>query len=164
MRFYEYYYFNSWVTMVTCIICHIFLYCLYLYFLYLYKFTCLVEVLWPSQQYEPRHKKTCLRGLQPGKTNRPAQPKKTGRGLKFQIQKLEVLYYPGREKNKALICTFIVCICHKQVFSWHGYYVSQAEPMLSKNWCDLYVLDLRCPAEVIPWLSAVTEASGCPTP
>ena len=47
------------------------------------------------------------------------------RGLKFQMWKLEVLYYLGSEKLGAdqivwmrrLICTFVVCIWHQQVFS-----------------------------------------------
>ena len=43
---------------------------------------------------EPRQEKTCLGGLQPGKTQTYlAQLQKRGyRGLRFQIQKLEVLY------------------------------------------------------------------------
>ena len=35
--------------------------------------------------YEPRHEKTCLQGLRPGKTNWPAQPQKLARVLKFHL-------------------------------------------------------------------------------
>ena len=68
-------------------------------------------------------------------SNRPAQLQQLGRGLKFRIQKLEVLYYLGRENKDAdqtarmrrLICAFVVRIWHKQVLSWRGsdfcYYV-----------------------------------------
>ena len=61
-------------------------------------------------------------------SNRPAQLQKLGRGLKFRVQKLEVLYYLGGE-NKGVIrlcgcagwvCAFVVRIWHKQVFSWCG--------------------------------------------
>ena len=34
---------------------------------------------------DPRHEKTFLQGLRPGKTQMPAQPKRLGRGLKFRI-------------------------------------------------------------------------------
>ena len=46
--------------------------------------------------YEPLHEKTCLRDFPSGQTQ-TAQPQKLGRGLKFRILKLEVLYYLGRE-------------------------------------------------------------------
>ena len=36
-------------------------------------------------QYEPCHEKTCLRGLIPGKTTRPAHREKLARALKFSI-------------------------------------------------------------------------------
>ena len=58
--------------------------------------------------------------------HRPAQPKKLGRGLKFRIQKLEVLYYSDSEQQRRWSdcadgrCAFVVCIWRKQVFSWHG--------------------------------------------
>ena len=61
-------------------------------------------------------------------SNRPAQPQKLARGLKFPIYKLEVLYYLGSENKGAdqtvpmhrLICSFVVHIWLKQVFSWRG--------------------------------------------
>ena len=52
-----------------------------------------------SISFEPCHKKTCIRGLRPGKT---AQPQKLGRGLKFQKKKLEVLYYLTRKQQRCL--------------------------------------------------------------
>ena len=42
---------------------------------------------------EPRHEKTCLRGF----ATRPAQPQGQARGLKFRLEKLEVLYYLNSE-------------------------------------------------------------------
>ena len=43
------------------------------------------------------------------------------RGLKFRIQKLEILYNnKGADQTarmRMLICAFVVCIWHKQVFS-----------------------------------------------
>ena len=39
-----------------------------------------------TMPFEPRHEKTCLRGLATRvDSNQPAQPQKLGRGLKFQI-------------------------------------------------------------------------------
>ena len=58
-------------------------------------------------------------------SNRPGQLQKLGRGFKFRIQKLEVLYYLGSEQQRwmhRLVCAFVVRIWHKQVFSWCGSY------------------------------------------
>ena len=51
--------------------------------------------------FEPRHDKTCLREFptRPD-TNRPAQPLKLARNLKFRIEKLEILYYPRSEQQR----------------------------------------------------------------
>ena len=75
--------------------------------------------------YEPCHEKTCLRGFRPGKTqNLSAQLQKLARGMKLTILKLAVLYYLANNKGadqtapmRRLICAFVVCIWHKQVFS-----------------------------------------------
>ena len=50
-----------------------------------------------ARLFEPRNEKTCLRDLRPGRQNRPAQPQKLARGLKFRIYELEVFYYLGYE-------------------------------------------------------------------
>ena len=51
--------------------------------------------------YEPRHDKTCLRefSTRPD-TNRPAQPQKLARALKFRLWNLVILYYLGSEKQR----------------------------------------------------------------
>ena len=83
-------------------------------------------MLWHSitaTSYEPCHEKTCLPGfLTRSDSNRPAQPQKLSRGLKFQILKLEVLYHLGSGQQmcyqtaqmRRLICTFVGHIWHKQ--------------------------------------------------
>ena len=50
---------------------------------------------------EPRHNKMCLREfLTRPDTNRPVQPQKLARVLKFRLQNLEILYYLSREKQR----------------------------------------------------------------
>ena len=58
------------------------------------------------------------------RTNRAVQPQKMARGLKFQIQEVEGLYYVAKTKaliscvvTMRLICFFVLQICKKQVFS-----------------------------------------------
>ena len=88
---------------------------------------------------EPRHKKTCLWGLRPGKTQT---------GLLTYRDKLESWNFEYRNKryhtilmmnNKGadqtarmhkLICTFVVRIWLKQVFSWHG---------SNKVWLEVFI-------------------------
>ena len=61
-------------------------------------------------------------------SNRPAQLQWPARVLKFWLQQVEALYYPGSENKGAdqtaqmrrLTCAFVVRIWHKQVFSWCG--------------------------------------------
>ena len=75
--------------------------------------------------YEPRHEKICPGFATRVDSDQPAQPQKLGRGLKFRVQKLEVLYYLGSENKGAdktarmrrLICVFVVRTWQKQVFS-----------------------------------------------
>ena len=47
------------------------------------------------ETFEPRHKKTCLLGFQPG----PTQTLEMARGLQFRIWEVEGLYYL-RSENK----------------------------------------------------------------
>ena len=51
--------------------------------------------------YELRHEKMCLREFptRPD-TNRPAQPQKLARVLKFQLENLEILYYLSSEQHR----------------------------------------------------------------
>ena len=50
---------------------------------------------------EPRHEKTCLRGIVTRvDSDLPVQPQKLGRGFKFRIWKLEVLYYLDSEQQR----------------------------------------------------------------
>ena len=71
--------------------------------------------------YEPRHKKTCLRDLQPGKTQT---------GLCSHRKSLEIAYIATKGiilskelttkvliRLRRLICAFVVHIGQKQVFS-----------------------------------------------
>ena len=53
------------------------------------------------KKYEPRHEKMCLRES-PTRldTNRPAQPQKLARVLKFQLYNLEILYYLSSEQQR----------------------------------------------------------------
>ena len=74
---------------------------------------------------EPRHDKTCIREFptRPD-TNRPAQPQKLPRVLKFRLLNLEILYYLTANNKAAnqtapmrrLICAFVVRIWHKTHF------------------------------------------------
>ena len=51
--------------------------------------------------YEPRHDKTCIQEFptRPD-TNRPAQPQKLARVLKFRFENLEILYYLSSEQQR----------------------------------------------------------------
>ena len=58
------------------------------------------------------------------RTNQAVQPQKMARGLKFQIQEVEGLYYVAKIKalisgaiTAQLICFFVFQICKKQDFS-----------------------------------------------
>ena len=65
---------------------------------------------------EPRHDKTCLREFptRPD-SNRPAQPHKLARVLKFRL--LEILYYLSSEQQMRWShCAFVVRIWHKTPF------------------------------------------------
>ena len=77
---------------------------------------------------EPRHEKTCS-GFQPGTTQTGLlSPKRLARVFKFWLQQEEVWYYEAANNKGAdqtarmrrLICTFVVRIGQKQVFSWCG--------------------------------------------
>ena len=61
------------------------------------------DILYISEgSCEPRHEKTCLRGLRPGKPqNRPAHLQRQARGLRFCIYKLQILYYLSSENKGA---------------------------------------------------------------
>ena len=74
--------------------------------------------------FEPCHEKTCLQGfLTRSDTDQVVhvQLQKVARGLKFQIQKVEELYYPCGE-NKGADQLHIYCLrlcfrtCKKPVF------------------------------------------------
>ena len=54
----------------------------------------------PTSTYEPQHDKTCLREFptRPD-TNRPAQPQRLARVLKFWLKSLEILYYLSSEQQ-----------------------------------------------------------------
>ena len=56
----------------------------------------------PLVSYEPHHEKTCLWGLQQAANNKGADQ---------------------TAQMRRLICTFVVRIWHKQVFSWRGPYI-----------------------------------------
>ena len=65
-----------------------------------------------SGKFEPRHEKTCLRGLRPGPTpepdtNQSVQPQKMARDLKFRVKEVEGLYYLCSENKALLIYAFV---------------------------------------------------------
>ena len=70
---------------------------------------CFLFLIWNTEtalnniwkQFESRHDKTCLREFPTWPdTNRPAQPQKLARVLKFQLQNLEILYYLSSEQQR----------------------------------------------------------------
>ena len=67
------------------------------------QFVQLLYAWWRTTQqiFEPRHDKTCLREFptRPD-TNRPAQPQKLVRVLKFRLYDLEILYYLSSEQQR----------------------------------------------------------------
>ena len=59
------------------------------------------EIYGISFTFEPLYDKTCLREF-PSRpdTNRPAQPQRLARVLKFRLWNLEILYYPSSEQQR----------------------------------------------------------------
>ena len=88
----------------------------------IYGFRPTHNIMWKYTCATTRQNKTCLREFptRPD-TNRPAQPQKVTRVLKFRLQNLEIVYYLSNENKGAdqtarmrrLICDFIVRIWHK---------------------------------------------------
>ena len=80
-------------------------------------------------QYEPRHKKTCLRGFRPGKTQtgmlsyRDKLESWNFGFCKYRYYTIEVANNKGADQTaqmRRLICAFVVPTGQKQVFSWRG--------------------------------------------
>ena len=76
--------------------------------------------------FESCHKKSCLRGFQPGKTQTSLLTTETSYRLEILNIETRGIILSRQRKTKALIrlrrliCAFVVRIWHKQVFSWHG--------------------------------------------
>ena len=82
--------------------------------------------------YEPRHEKTCLRGLRPVKTQTGLLSWWDELGSwnfgysKQRYYTVQAVNNKGADQTARmhrLICTFVVRIWHKQVFSWRGSYL-----------------------------------------
>ena len=90
---------------------------------------CLVALHHDVLLYQPRHEKTCLRGLRSGMTQTGLLGyRDEGEAWNFGFSKYRKCTIQAAKKKGAdqtarmrrLICAFVVGIWHKQVFSWRG--------------------------------------------
>ena len=57
-------------------------------------------VILNTKIHEPHHEKTCLQGLRPVETQTVRSATETTRVLKFPLEQVEVLYYPGSKQQR----------------------------------------------------------------